>query len=65
MATGWGFPDPVGAPPQSGESSPPPLGSGAGVGRKTLPAAGAGAGVGEYFPVPDPPRCHPYDIEGI
>ena len=57
MATGRGFPDPVEAPPRSGENSPPPLGNGAGAGRKTLPAAGVGAG--EYSPVPDPPRCHP------
>ena len=56
--TGRGFPDPVGAPPRSGENSPPPLGNGAGAGRKTLPAAGAGAGGGGegrgIFPRPRP-----------
>ena len=46
LATGQGFPEPVGGPPRSGENSPPPLGN--------------GAGAGEYSPVPNPPHCHPY-----
>ena len=54
MAMGRGFPDPIGAPPRSGENSPPPLGNGTGAGRKTLPAAGAGENPSPARKIPAP-----------
>jgi len=37
---------------------PAPVGERGGAGEENPPRSGGGAG--EYFPVPDPPRCHPY-----
>ena len=58
MATGRGFPAPVGAPSHIGRKSPPPTGMGTGMGMKFNPRAGMGMGTGVNFPPsPSPTPC--------
>jgi len=55
MATGRGFPTPVGAPPRIRGKSPPPTGMGMGMGMEFNPRAGMGTGMGVHFtPSPSP-----------
>jgi len=56
MTMGWGFPELVGAPPQSRENSPDPLRNRAGAGSNFLPGARVGAGENSS-PSPSPFPC--------
>jgi len=55
MATGQGFPEPVSAPPRSGENSPHPLGN---EEKSSTRHGNGGRGGGKFLPVGEnsPPR---------